>query len=81
MTARTLKNRAQSALTAITAYESDFLKSSEVCKILRISASTLQFLRDTHQIPYYVLGKQYLYKRDEIMTVLNHYPAESQDPK
>ena len=47
-----------------------FIKSREVRKMLRISASTLQVLRNKGQIPFTRLGGQLLYEYNEIKDLL-----------
>lgn len=48
----------------------NWLRSSQVRKMLNISDSTLQTLRINGTIPAYKLGTTWLYKHDEIVAVL-----------
>lgn len=48
-----------------------FLKSSEVRKLLRISPGTLQTLRIKGDIPYTRIGGTILYDYNEIMKLIN----------
>ena len=44
----------------------EFLRSEDVCRLFKISNSTLKNYRTEGIIPCYKLGKTYLYKRLEI---------------
>ncbi len=48
-----------------------WLKSSEVMEILKISAGTLQGLRESGDLPYSKMGKSYYYDLNEINRVLD----------
>ncbi len=47
-----------------------FIRSTDVCKLLNISNSTLRNLRAEHAIPFYKLGGTFLYSKEEIMNYL-----------
>lgn len=47
-----------------------FIRSTDVCKLLNISNSTLKNLRAAQVIPFYKLGGTFLYSKDEIMNYL-----------
>lgn len=47
-----------------------FIRSTDVCKLLNISNSTLKNLRAAQAIPYYKLGGTFLYSKEEIMNYL-----------
>lgn len=47
-----------------------FIRSTDVCKLLNISNSTLKNLRAAKVIPFYKLGGTFLYSKDEIMNYL-----------
>ncbi len=47
-----------------------FIRSTDVCKLLNISNSTLRNLRAEHAIPFYKLGGVFLYNKEEIMNYL-----------
>ena len=49
-----------------------WLKPSEVRQMLKISAATLQHLRDSGKIPYSRMGGIIYYRYDEIEKLLNH---------
>ena len=52
-------------------YRNDlFVKSGEVCKILRISASTLQTMRKRGKIPYSRLGGMLIYQYEDVKNLL-----------
>lgn len=52
-------------------YQNDlFVKSREVCKILRISASTLQTMRKRGRIPYDRLGGMLIYQYEDVKNLL-----------
>ena len=48
----------------------EFLRSEDVCRLFKISNSTLKNYRTEGIIPCYKLGKTYLYKRLEIIQKL-----------
>lgn len=50
--------------------EAAFIRSSDVCKLLNISNSTLRNLRSEQAIPFYKLGGVFLYNKKEIMDYL-----------
>lgn len=51
-----------------------FIRSTDVCKLLNISNSTLRNLRAAQAIPFYKLGGTFLYSKEEIMNYLaNNY--------
>lgn len=50
--------------------ETPFIRSTDVCKLLNISNSTLRNLRAEHAIPFYKLGGTFLYSKEEIMNYL-----------
>ena len=50
--------------------KSDWLRSADVRKMLRISDSTLQTLRVKEIIPAYRLGDSWFYKEEEILAAL-----------
>ena len=43
-----------------------FIRSTDVCKLLNISNSTLRNLRAEHAIPFYKLGGTFLYSNNEL---------------
>lgn len=47
-----------------------FIRSTDVCKLLNVSNSTLKNLRAAQAIPYYKLGGTFLYSKEEIMNYL-----------
>jgi len=47
-----------------------FIRSTDVCKLLNISNSTLRNMRAEHAIPFYKLGGIFLYSKEEIMNYL-----------
>lgn len=47
-----------------------FIRSTDVCKLLNISNSTLMNMRAEHAIPFYKLGGIFLYSKEEIMNYL-----------
>ena len=47
-----------------------FIRSTDVCKLLNISNSTLRNLRASKGIPFYKLGGTFLYNKEEIMNYL-----------
>ena len=47
-----------------------FIRSTDVCKLLNISNSTLRNMRTEHAIPFYKLGGIFLYSKEEIMNYL-----------
>lgn len=47
-----------------------FIRSTDVCKLLNISNSTLRNLRASQGIPFYKLGGTFLYNKEEIMNYL-----------
>lgn len=47
-----------------------FIRSTDVCKLLNISNSTLRNLRAERAIPFYKLGGTFLYSKEEIMNYL-----------
>lgn len=47
-----------------------WLRSRDVCKILRISPSTLQNLRNNGKIPFHKLNGLILYKKSDIDSLL-----------
>lgn len=47
-----------------------FIRSTDVCKLLNISNSTLKNLRAAQAIPFYKLGGTFLYNKEEIMNYL-----------
>jgi len=49
-----------------------WLKNTDVKKILSISASTLQNLRFTGELPYSKIGGTYYYKQSDIERMLNN---------
>ena len=50
--------------------EAVFIRSTDVCKLLNISNSTLRNMRAEHAIPFYKLGGIFLYSKEEIMNYL-----------
>jgi len=48
-----------------------WLKSNEVMRILKISNSTLQNLRDTGVVPFTKFGSTIYYDRDDIHEIMN----------
>ena len=50
--------------------EKQLLNFKEVCKVLDISASTLNKLKSENKIPFKKLGKRVLFDRSEIMSAL-----------
>lgn len=50
--------------------EFPFIKSREVRKMLRISTSTLQMMRNKGQIPFTRLGGQLLYEYNDVKDLL-----------
>lgn len=71
MAEKIIQRKAAEATEIISQYDKEYLRSTDVCKIFSISRSTLQWLRDTHQIPYYVLGRNtFLYKKEDIESIL-----------
>ena len=61
---------AQEIAIRIGQYTREYLRSADVCKIFSISNSTLKWLRGTGQIPYYVLGNTFLYRKEDIEAAL-----------
>lgn len=57
--------------------EAAFIRSSDVCKLLNISNSTLKNLRAANDIPYYKLRGVFLYSKEEIL----NYMASKYSPK
>ena len=47
-----------------------FIRSTDVCKLLNISNSTLRNLRAERAIPFYKLGGTFLYSKEDIMNYL-----------
>lgn len=47
-----------------------FIRSTDVCKLLNISNSTLKNLRAAQTIPFYKLGGIFLYSKEDIMNYL-----------
>ena len=53
-----------------------FIRSTDVCKLLNISNSTLRNLRAERAIPFYKLGGTFLYSKEEIITkIINAFPS------
>ena len=50
--------------------DSVFIRSTDVCKLINISNSTLRNLRASKGIPFYKLGGTFLYNKEEIMNYL-----------
>ena len=50
--------------------ETDFIRSSDVVKMLNISNSTLKNLRQARAIPFYRIGCTFLYRKEEILQYL-----------
>lgn len=48
-----------------------WIKSSEVCKLLKISQAKLHDLRTNNEIPYSTIGKQHYYKLEDIHSLLD----------
>lgn len=71
MAEKVIQRKAIEATGIISKYDKEYLRSADVCKIFSISRSTLQWLRDTKQIPFYILGRNtYLYKKEDIEAIL-----------
>lgn len=71
MKEKVILRNAETAAQKITEYSKEYLRSADVCEIFSISNSTLKWLRNTGQIPYYILGqKTFLYKKEEIEAIL-----------
>ena len=47
-----------------------WLKSSEVIRLLKMSNSTLQYLRDTGAVPFTKFGNTIYYDRDDIHEIM-----------
>jgi len=47
-----------------------WLKSSEVIRLLKMSNSTLQYLRDTGAVPFTKFGSTIYYDRDDIHEIM-----------
>lgn len=48
-----------------------WLKSNEVMKFLKMSNSTLQYMRDSGQLPFTKFGATIYYDRDDIQDIMN----------
>lgn len=70
MKTKVIELRATEAAENLTQYTREYLRSADVCKIFSISNSTLKWLRGTGQIPYYVLGNTFLYRKEDIEAAL-----------
>ena len=70
MKTKVIELRATEAAEKLTQYTREYLRSADVCKIFSISNSTLKWLRGTGQIPYYVLGNTFLYRKEDIEAAL-----------
>lgn len=55
----------------------EYLKSSEVSKLLNISLSKLQHLRVSKVLPYTRIGSTIYYKRDDIHQLLDNNKKEA----
>lgn len=51
--------------------QNEWMKSSDVRKMLKISAGTLQHLRVTRVLPYTKIGGSIFYSRADVLKVLN----------
>ena len=49
-----------------------WLRSNELMKILKMSNSTLQYLRDSGQIPFTKFGATIYYDRDDIHEIMSN---------
>ena len=56
--------------------ESIWLRTRDVCKILNLSTSTLQNLRNNGKIPFKKLNGAILYKRTDIESLLDEKKVE-----
>jgi len=67
------KNEIVKELTTLTQNHAPkkFLRSSEVCKMLKISSGTLQHYRITNILPYSKLGSTIFYDYDLIIKILD----------
>jgi hypothetical protein len=74
-----IAKRSDEALHTIDSINHEYLRSREVRTLLRISASTLQWLRDTKQIPFYKVGNVFLYSKSEVVAMLQMNKSNPQN--
>lgn len=65
-----LLNEVKELFSNGTILQSEYLKSWEVCKLLKISPGTLQTLRRTKKIPFKKIGGSIFYCKRDIFSML-----------
>ena len=58
--------------------EREYLRSADVMKLFSISESTLKNLRSSGDLPCYKLGRTFLYKREEIESMMKRYTTNAE---
>ena len=60
--------------------DESFLTSAEAAQFLKLSQKGLRGMASKGKIPYYKLGREYRYKRSELLNIMAHVEAVHKAP-